>query len=246
LDKAGKISVHLSLWDSAVSKFPADRVRALQSVDGCRPMQLVMQRATRGIIMDLSNIKHGLNPAGDDQAERPEFNCCPDLRKAIVDAVTDYHSDRAPLYPLPVHLRLGYLDEEDFITCKAPLWLQGQDEPQFVAGERYRVETQTIQTIRRRTRIGFDGEPETIELTGSELLFEITGRSGRCYFVSPEALAEGITIHGAVLHHETTFTTLQLVDYFEIPEVPDISAARHETYQLHLRRVEKLELATSH
>ena len=216
LTQEGIIKVHLSIFDRNARKKQAGQLHAL---DGQRPMQVVTQRAKRDILVSL------ITPDSPWRAD-------PKLLEAVNEAISLYHSCRAPLYPLPALQRLGYLDEEDFIECRVDL-------PGFDAGQRYAVSTQSVTVKRSGSRPNLQGDPEEIEFSGNELAILLTNKDGiqRC-FMEARLRAPSITISPP---GKVEFTLQDLVEHFVIPDVADISQVNREAFTANMEAINKLE-----
>jgi predicted RNA methylase len=159
----GRIQTHLSAYDQ-FARIDVQQAQLLHGLQGRRPIQLVIQRAERKAIEAAC------------AADSP-WRVAPELVAAIAAALAEYHRERAPLYPLPPVKRLGYLDEEDFITCRHTLrdLTLGSE---FRAGERYPLRSLTVQVTRTGTRRNLNGLLDDVEYTGQELALFITDESG--------------------------------------------------------------------
>lgn len=168
LGPGGRIRTNLSVFQKKsvkVDKKEAERLFALQ---GRAPMELVLQRAQRDDL--LRTVRH------------PLWRVDPELIAAVELAVREYHSKRAPLYPLSDIQRLGYLDEQDTIECRkdlmgippgakggtvppaggrrasgpatSPPGTKTPPTPQviFHAGKVYSIRTQTVNVTRKSTK----------------------------------------------------------------------------------------------
>ena len=101
------IRTHLNTFDTASGRVDKSAAAALHALNDRQPIQLVVQRNTRRALEDA--IK------GSGGASR--WTVDPALARAVETAIVEYNHIRAPLYPLPKIQRLGYLDEQDDITC---------------------------------------------------------------------------------------------------------------------------------
>ncbi len=132
LDGAGNIQVHLSVFareagqvgklESGKVGVPAldrEQIVRLFALQGARPLQVVMQRATRDELLYFLNCETICQPAHLPTCPpAAAFTISPELRAAVTDALAAYNAVRAPLYPLSEIQRLGYLDEHDRVECK--------------------------------------------------------------------------------------------------------------------------------
>ncbi len=102
------IQVHLSRYEDRSRRIDKTEAKRLLALQGKKPIQLVIERAAR------QELLHVCDAGG--------WRVSPDLREAIAKSLSEYNSNRAPLYPLDEIKRLGHLEEQDFITCKQDLW----------------------------------------------------------------------------------------------------------------------------
>lgn len=246
----GKIGASLSTFDSKAASRALQRDASdFADLRGQSPMQLVMQRSVRATL---------LRAAGPSSPWRVE----PALRQAVDQAITAYHSERAPLYPLPVVQRLGYLDEEDSILCTKELLhprlmdavgvrlLGGEPvpaddfRPVFRVGERYRLSTWTTQVVRRGVRPNLCGEEERLEFTGQDLVICIQGEGDRKVgFLDARLLADATEIKGLRGRNSVDVCApLQvLLDHFDVPEVKDVSTVNPAQFRANLETLNTLE-----
>src|ERR1035438_10472928 len=139
LDVGGHIRTALSRFEEKSVKTNKREAERLFNLTGKTPMELVLQRAER------DNLLHVLGnpspPGAGEGGHRPgegsgaNWKVQPELRAAVVGAIQQYHAARAPLYPLPDIQRLGYLDEQDTIECKADLTLYRETKPHTIKTE---------------------------------------------------------------------------------------------------------------
>jgi hypothetical protein len=101
LDDLGMIRTYLSRFDDAVAD--KNEAKALFSLTDQKPMNLVMQVASRAALMRAVN--GGL------------WKVSPELPAKVAEAMDAYNAIRAPLYPMPEIMRLAYVDEQSFIKC---------------------------------------------------------------------------------------------------------------------------------
>lgn len=107
-DPDGSIITYLSVFDSKNVKIPKEEAASLFELNGKRVMELVLMRETRQLLLHHTN--------------GSIWKIHPNLPAAVEKAVAEYHAVRSPLYPLNDTMRLGYLDEEDFIVCKSDVY----------------------------------------------------------------------------------------------------------------------------
>ena len=212
----GKIGAWLTPFERLTGKAPKELVEELQSLNGKRPMELVVTRDQR----------EALRRAVEGDIWRVQ----PALQKAVAEAIDAYNAIRAPFVRLNPVQRLGYLDEQDTILCTFAL-------DGFIAGNRYPLRSETIENIKIEER----KHPETkvreeVEVSGQELLFCIQDEHQHWHSFTQHEIELRDSI--AARHDLAT-----LLNHFEIPEVPDVSEARPAVYQEYLRRLTALEAA---
>jgi hypothetical protein len=154
---------------------------------------------------------------------------------------------------LPEIQRLGYLDEEDAIECKADL-AGKENRLIFKKGQHYPLRTQTVAITRTVTRPNaFTGEEEELEYSGQELAFFITDKQeNECCFMDARLQEDPNTeIHNAKKVKDNRdpaqavdFTLQELCAHFVVPEVPDVATVNPPGYQQHLSTLLNLEKLT--
>lgn len=232
----GTIHTALSLFEKHSQKIDKGQVKRLFNLTGKTPMDLVIQRNTRDELLEV--------------AERSGWRVQPELLAAVRAAIQQYHSGRAPLYPLPEIQRLGYLDEEDTIDCKADL-TDARGKIIFRKGERYPLRSETVSFSRTVTRpSNFTGEDEELLYSGQELAFLIsaTDESEWCFMdawlrddpattVGNAKRVKGNSNNGKAVD----FTLQDLVAHFAIPEVPDVAAVQPDAYSVMVSQLSEIE-----
>lgn len=224
LNPNGLITTALSLFDRHT--IDTEAAKSLFQLNGKSPMQLVVQRATRRLLMEHVGLADAAFPWRVD----------PKLIDAVKTAVHDYESERAPLYPLPEIQRLGYLDEEDTICCRVDLAHEGRAI--FRVGETYPIDTETVTVQRKTIRPSLSGEDEELELTGRELVFRLSDEDG-----VPRAFRRDSESYNAKLEDpsDKAFNDSLLAKHFEIPEVRDVAKLDPEGYAKNIQRLHELE-----
>jgi hypothetical protein len=235
LRKDGTIWRHLTPFQTWSGKIPRAKADLLNRLAGQTPMSLVVQKATRLALLEAIG-KAGATPWRVD----------PMLVAAVENAVTEYHAQRAPFYPLNEVQRLGYLDEEDMIKCK----LEGLTG--FKPGKTYPLSSETIDVERQDERLNLLGDPEEITLQGKELAFYIEDERGDKHSfcgTPPEQQVERCdrktvvtradTLNGR--HHDLH----ALIRYFEIPEVADVAQIDTDRYDKFVNQIRAIEKAVN-
>ncbi len=237
--QGGTIRTALSHFEKHSKKLDKREVERLFNLTGKTPMELVLQRNTRDELLRV--------------AREAGWRVAPDLIEAVEAAVREYHAQRAPLYPLPEIQRLGYLDEEDSIECKADLSAEN-GRLLFRKGTRYPLRTQTVNITRTVQRPNpMTGEEEELEYSGQELAILVGDQPGEaqsefCFMDSklkndptsdiPNVkLSKGVQDRGAAVD----FTLQQLCAHFVIPDVPDVATVDPQGYQAQVDRLTALE-----
>ncbi|MEI7732674.1 MAG: hypothetical protein WCO56_24090 [Verrucomicrobiota bacterium] len=236
LDTNGFISTNLSLFQQHSNQVNKRDAEKLFTLNGRRPMQVVMQRAQRDELL-----RHcGLT------VEHPAWRVHPELITAVQSAILAYHAERAPLYPLPAIQRLGYLDEEDSICCIRDLATPDHIVV-FRAGDSYKLRSQTVSITRPGTKCNLEGEIEEVAYCGQELAFFITNCHGAEMLFMEDRLKEaGAKLHGI---RSNTTKASELIDFnlhdltrcFMIPEVKDVATLNPIQYQANLTMLDTIE-----
>lgn len=242
------IQTHLSEYESIDRKVDKAELTRLFQLNGRSPMELAIQRSSR------DEMVHVARKAG--------WRVDPRLIEAIEHSIREYHQSRAPLYSLPTIQRLGYLDEQDYIVCRKNLYLtagKGKGLPVFQAGQTYPLSTKSVTVTRDGERINpFTGLTEAIEFSGQQLAIIISGgepppgaddqtRHASYGFMTHEVLSGGFTVPSPKPEDEdgtgkpVDFDLQQLVDHFEIPDVPDVASANPAAHQIAVARLREIE-----
>ena len=235
----GTIHTALSLFEKHSQKIDKRQVQRLFDLNGRSPMDLVIQRNTRDELLEV--------------AERSGWRVQPELLAAVRAAIQLYHAGRAPLYPLPEIQRLGYLDEEDAIDCKADLADPRNSRIIFRKGQRYPLRSETVSISRSVTRPNsFTGEDEKLQYSGQELTFLITAPDDSEWSFMEARLRDDpeTTIGNAKkvkgnhnARNPVDFSLQDLVAHFVIPEVPDVAAVQPAAFEALLGQLEEIEAA---
>jgi hypothetical protein len=234
--EAGVVHTALSLFEKHSKKIDKQEVERLFALNGKAPMELVLQRASRDELLRV--------------AEKAGWRVQPELLSAVHQAIKEYHAQRAPLYPLSEIQRLGYLDEEDQIECKADLCDQ-ENRLVFKQGQRYALRTQTVGITREVSRPNaFTGEEEELEYSGQELAFFISDTQENEYCFMDGKLRDdpNTEIHNAkkskdnqVGDQPVDFTLEQLCAHFVIPDVADVATVDPNRYEHFVEMLSTLE-----
>lgn len=202
LERDGTIGTHLSLFETHSTRIPKEEAATLHSLRGRTPMDLVLRRQER------EALRRTVNGA--------LWRSSPELQRAVDEALSQYEVGRAPLIPLPPVQRLGFLDEHNSLSCMADL------PGTFVAGRHYQLESSTVRARRRGYRVNSEGEEEPVEYTGSELVLTLHSESGPIPYVDPRLMASNVELLDFKESNKLRSLT-ELLDHFEIPEVPDLA-----------------------
>jgi predicted RNA methylase len=228
LGSNGTIQRHLTPFQNYSGKIPGAKAAALDRLQGQRPMALVVQRHTRTALLDC------IRPSGVGL-----WRVQPELITHIEAAIAEYHSQRAPFYPLNEVQRLGYLDEEDRIRCKRA-WSTEQGAGSFIAGKTYELSSETIKFERSDQRPNLLGKLEKVTLSGNELAFYIVdeNKARHCFSNVPLDQQAGVTRHSSLVTRHSVET---LIRHFEIPAVADVAQTQPERYQQFVSRIKQIE-----
>jgi hypothetical protein len=238
----GTIRTNLSLFDTHSARVTKDQAAALFTLEGRRPMQLVLQRQERAAL--------------ECAAYGTIWRVDPALQEAVKAAVAEYHRVRAPLYPLSPVQRLGYLDEVDEITCTQDFFAPGSASPCFRADHTYPLRSTTVAVHRSGEKLNLSGELDQVEWDGQELAFFIADEAGlERVFMDARLLAANVQL--SMLRPgdkpgrpdrrnppppcKIDFALHHLVSYFAIPDVPDVARMNPEAYQRNLKLLQEIE-----
>ena len=169
----------------------------------------------------------------------------PALVEAVDAAVAAYEAVRAPFYtPNPVQ-SLGWIDEESFITCAK------DGIPGIRVGDQCPLKSWIEETTWDDSKTNLAGNVESLELTGRELVVEVTASDGSLHHfhvrrddATGELDAKSVAAAGTrtgpppVRHYHIQ----SFLDHFEIPIPKDIAQTNPAIYQSNLARLDALEL----
>lgn len=212
----GKIQRQLTSFQQCSLKLPKDMVIALNGLKDRSPMELVVQRDTRRHLQEAVRC--------------PFWRVDPKLLAKVDEAVSEYHSNRAPFYPLSPVLRLGFLDESDTIQCSKAVG-------PFKQGVFYPLQCSTAHTERDGERINILGMREDVTYMGQELVVRIIPpgkRADSWSFTNDPKITKDLA--GTDQH-----TMAELLEHFVIPDVPDVAVAYPEKYQANLAAIRTIE-----
>ena len=225
----GRIRVDLTPFEEFSGKIDKEAAKQLVALQDKRPEQLVVQRAQRDLVRRLCGLGH-------DTPWRVE----PALIEAIETATRSYERARAPLYPLSPTMRIGYLDEQDSMLCTKTL-----GRGAFVAGRRYALRSGTIDTLRKDTRPNLAGELEDFEIVGQDLELVLTDEHGDERRFLPDNLKDPKVkfpgFGGKTGDVVAEFTLTQLIEHFEIPDVPDVATIHPDRYSATVAQLHAIE-----
>jgi hypothetical protein len=217
LSDDGRLRTWVTAWQEASVTVPPHLKSFLHRVNRHHPLQLTIQRATRVALQEA--IDSGFWTISDD------------ARAALNSALAEFECDRAPLAPVTLVQRVGWLDDAEELRCSS-------DFGPFRAGCKYPIETQTIewkkQEYRPRYQAGRRTE-EAIMVKGTDLQISLVlPDGGKVHFIWNPARVGGE-------HHSLE----DLANHFHLPEVPDISTLRVEEFSANVALLDELELLTS-
>lgn len=230
LDDQGRLRTWVSGYQQRSLKIPSHLIDFLRRISRSYPAELTIQPATRAALRE--TLDSGI------------WTIDPAAAAAIRAALDEFARDRAPLAPLNLIQRIGWLDENEAILCV-------EDFQCFRAGREYKLSSQTVEwkkaTLRPRYRAGVRDEEE-IQTCGTDLQLTIHDGTLQHHFTyspanlksAPAGRDADITQLGGQNHH----TLEDLAAHFHIPEVPDITAIFPEQYQANLALIDELESIT--
>jgi hypothetical protein len=232
LDDHGRLRTWVSGFQQRSLKIPRHLADFLRKVNRTHPVELTIQPATRAAIREA--VSSGV------------WTIDPPAAAAIRDALDSFDRDRAPLAPLSLIQRLGWIDEVEKITCTVPFHC-------FRAGKSYGISSATVEwqktTIRPRFRAGIR-DTEEVRTKGTDLKITIHGPKGEdhhfTYCPANVAVASNrsrsASIHdlGGANHHSLE----ALATHFAIPEVSDLASLFPEAFAANLALIDHLEAIT--
>lgn len=222
----GTIRTHLDPFRRAAYVHDRTLLTTFQSMAGETPAALVVQQATRAAI------KHAVSS--------DHWRVQQELIAAVEAAIAAYESIRAPFYTPNEVQSLGWLDEENQITCSTP------GIPGFIVGGIYAIRTWIEDTMQRETKTSLTGDPENVELTGRELVVAITDEDDaehQFHVRRSDDLPNSPSPPSAnrqqptVIHHPIQ----SLIDHFSIPIPLDVARTNPAAYQANLAALDSIE-----
>lgn len=226
----GTISTYLSLFEKKSVKLDKAEVDRLFSLNGQRPLQLVVQAEQRRALIRATK--------GD------LWRVQPDLVSAVDKALADYNAHRAPLYPLNKIQSLGYIDESDAIECVKDLHSKDM-KVIFKTGEKYPLSSRTLQVERVSWKPNMAGRDEEMLLNGREMAIVLKDHEGHDWnFVQLHREAKVNLRWGETFTPH--FDLEVLVNHFQIPEVPDVASASPDAYRNNLNTLRQIEARMNH
>jgi len=122
---------------------------------------------------------------------------------------------------------------------------QTQDpKPNFLAGHRYSIRTQTLRVKRTGRKMNLTGELDDVQWEGSELAIYIQDEDGIEQLFMEERLRAPnvrLSIQDEGAPSPIQYNLQQLVEHFEIPEVPDVASQDPAGYQRNLDLLHEIE-----
>ena len=221
LTAKGTLSAYVTPFQTIAGDVPKELVAALKAIDGQHPAGLVVQRTSRKALV--------LATQGG------VWRVHPDVTAAVDAAMKNYNAVRAPLRPLNAVQRLGHLDEEDDIRCEVAPGIG------FTAGRSYALESETFQgrKVERRPHPGGEKDrKEEVLVTGQELLLRIRDDAGAWHAFTQYDLGRDQQAERPEKHFHRL---AELVECFQIPDVPDIAQVHPEEFAEYQRRLRALE-----
>jgi predicted RNA methylase len=224
LDANGTLRTNLSLFDTASGRVNKQEAERLFNLNGKHPMHLVMARESR---RELDRAVNGTR-----------WRVAPAVVEAVTKAIEEYNRQRAPLYPLNKIQRLGYVDENDTLLCVKDLGTV------FKAGVSYELKAETVRTTRAGTKMNLEGSLDEVQYDGSELaIWLITPDGEQKLFMDARLMDSSVklSIQKEGEPSPINFTLHQLVEHFQIPEVPDVATINPEGYQANIALLHEIE-----
>lgn len=245
----GRIRTHLDPFRKAAYVHNRDLLTAFRDMNGEIPAALVVQQASRAAL------KHAMHCGA--------WRVQPELVKAVDDAIAAYEAVRAPFYCPNEIQSLGWLDEESMIQCNAT------GIPGFREGQLYALRTWIEDTAWTGSKVNLMGVKEKLELTGRELVIELTADAGKLHHFhvrrpKPNAAAAALARRKAIASEleapddeddtladdippnkddqgVTHHHVTSLTRHFKIPVPRDVAQTNPTAYQANLARLERLE-----
>lgn len=230
LDDHGRLRTWVSGFQQRSLSIPNHLSDFLRRISRSYPAELTIQPATRSALREI--VTSGL------------WTIDPAAQTAIDSALASFDRDRAPLAPLNLIQRIGWLDEHEEITCIRPFEC-------FEEGKSYPLSSRTVEwkkaTLRPRYQAGVRDE-ESVQTRGTDLQLTIHHGAVQHHFTYTPANLAGLPPRrdtpveqlGGANHH----TLETLAEHFHIPEVPDITQIFPDQFAANLALIDQLEAAT--
>jgi hypothetical protein len=218
LDDEGRIRTWISLYQEKADSTPGHLMEFLRQINRKHPLELTLQRGSR---MALSEV-----------IQSGAWTISQEAHAAIQHAVESFDRDRAPLSPILDVQRIGWIDDAEELTCKAPFL-------HFLPGKKYKISTQTIEWKKNQNRPRYHAgkrDVESVLVRGTDLRITLhhSSASPTHFLFNPEAAG---TLH-------TTYSLEDLAAHFDLPEVKDITTIYPEEYAANLSLLDELEQMT--
>lgn len=231
LDHRGRINTYLSAFDEVSRKISRELVKSLSNLRGKRPVELVLTRSERNALI------WTIHEAG--------WKVDPSLIKAVENAVAEYHRSRVPFNKPTLAMRVAWAEEEDQLTAK-------DDWHSFRAGESYRLSSETFEGRKIEFRDSPEYGEEEVLVSGQELMICLYDKENRKHGFTQYALDRS-TIQAEyhnnpndetcrILSTVNQFHSIRdLMEHFEMPDVPDIAEVCPDLYEHYKRKLKTLE-----
>ena len=117
-------------------------------------------------------------------------------------------------------------------------------KPVFQTGQRYQIRTETLSVKRTGRKLNLTGELDDVQWEGSELALYIKDLAGLEHLFMEERLRADnvrLSIQAEGDPSPIEYNLQQLVEHFDIPEVPDVAAKDPAAYQHNLDLLHLIE-----
>ncbi len=213
----GRIAINLTPFQTLSGQVPKALAESLFRLRNRTPLEMMVMRDTREALETALHSKI--------------WKVQPLLMEALVKAREQFDDVRTPFTRPALAQRVGWLDEQDAIKCL-------HDWRTFEKGKSYEVTTITFTGKKIEWREGKDGMEE-IFVSGQELAIMVNDGKAKHTFTHhaldpeelPEELAEAEKFHGL----------RDLLDHFELPDVPDLATRQPARYAANLVALAAIE-----